>query len=123
MDIVEYRDYCLSFSGVTEDFPFDEQTLVFKVKGKMFALTNVDHFTSFNAKAAPEDGIALREQYAGIKPGYHMNKKHWNTIAVDGSVPDAVMRDLLKNSYDLVVKGLTKKQREELSKTQNPTRQ
>jgi len=114
VDIVEYRDLCLSLPGVTEDFPFDEQTLVFKVMGKMFALTNVDHFTSFNAKATPEDCITLREQYAGIKPGYHMNKKHWNTIAVDGSVPDAVMRDLLKNSYDLVVKGLTKEQQKAL---------
>ena len=90
MDIVQYRDFCLSLPGVTEEFPFDEQTLVFKVMGKMFALTDVDHFTSFNAKATPEDCIALREQYAGIKPGYHMNKQHWNTIAADGSVPDAV---------------------------------
>lgn len=122
MDIVEYRDFCLSLPGVTEDFPFDEQTLVFKVMGKMFALTDVDHFASFNAKATPEDCIALREQYAGIKPGYHMNKQHWNTVAVDGSVPDAVMAELLTNSYDLVVKGLTRKQREELAQIENPTR-
>ena len=122
MDIVQYRDFCLSLPGVTEEFPFDEQTLVFKVMGKMFALTDVDHFTSFNAKATPEDCIALREQYSGIQPGFHMNKKHWNTIAVDGSVPDAVMVQLLKNSYDLVVNGLTKKQREELLNAQNPTR-
>ena len=114
MDIVTFRDYCLQLPGTTEDFPFDEQTLVFKVKGKMFALTNVDHFASFNAKATPEDCIALREQYSSITPGYHMNKKHWNTITLDGSVPDAVMTTLLKNSYDLVVGGLTRKHREEL---------
>ena len=123
MDIVEYRDFCLSLPGVTEDFPFDEQTLVFKVMGKMFALTNVDLFASFNAKATPEDCVALREQYSGITPGYHMNKKHWNTIAADGSVPERVMYELLQNSYDLVVKGLTKKLREELAQATSPTRQ
>jgi len=112
VDIVDYRDFCLSLPGVTEDFPFDEQTLVFKVMNKMFALTNVDHFTSFNAKATPEDCVTLREQYSGIIPGYHMNKKHWNTVAVDGSVPDAMLYQLLRQSYDLVVGGLTKKQRE-----------
>ena len=114
MNIEEYRNFCLGLPGVTEDFPFDVETLVFKVMGKMFALTDVDTFKSFNAKCKPEDCIELREQYSGIKPGYHMSKKHWNTISTDGSVPDELMRELIRNSYDLVVAGLTKKAREEL---------
>jgi predicted DNA-binding protein (MmcQ/YjbR family) len=115
MNIEEYRNYCLSLKGVTEDFPFDEQTLVFKVMSKMFALTDVDSFQSFNAKCQPEDCIELREKYSGINPGFHMNKKHWNTISCDGSVSDALMFQLLKNSYDLVVAGLTKKAKGELN--------
>ena len=114
MNIVEYRNYCIGLPGVTEDFPFDEETLVFKVMGKMFALTDVDTFKSFNTKCKPEDCIELREQYSGIKPGYHMSKKHWNTISTDGSVPDELVYELIRNSYDLVVAGLTKKAREEL---------
>jgi predicted DNA-binding protein (MmcQ/YjbR family) len=116
MNIEEYRNFCLALPGVTEDFPFDVETLVFKVMGKMFALTDVDTFESFNAKCKPEVCIELREQYSGIKPGYHMSKKHWNTIATDGSVPDDLMVDLIRNSYDLVVAGLSKKAREELEK-------
>ena len=82
----------------------------------MFALTDVDIFKSFNAKCKPEDCIELRERYSGIKPGYHMSKKHWNTIFTDGSVPDELMYELISNSYDLVVAGLTKKAREALKK-------
>ncbi|RLD25479.1 MAG: MmcQ/YjbR family DNA-binding protein [Bacteroidetes bacterium] len=114
MNIEDYRNFCLGLPGVTEDFPFDKETLVYKVMGKMFALTDVDTFGSFNAKCKPEDCIDLREQYSGIKPGYHMSKKHWNTISTDGSVPDELMYELIRNSYDLVVAGLTKKAREEL---------
>ena len=116
MNIEEYRNFCLGLPGVTEDFPFDEETLVFKVMGKMFALTDVDIFKSFNAKCKPEDCIELRERYSGIKPGYHMSKNHWNTIFTDGSVPDELMYELISNSYDLVVAGLTKKAREALKK-------
>ena len=116
MNIEEYRSFCLGLPGVSEDFPFDEETLVFKVMGKMFALTDVDIFISFNAKCKPDDCIELREQYSGIKPGYHMSKKHWNTIETDGSVPDELMYKLLRDSYDLVVVGLTKKARTELEK-------
>jgi len=114
MNIEEYRDYCLVLPGVTEEFPFDASTLVFKVMGKMFVLTDVDKFESFNAKADPEYSIELRESYSGINPGFHMSKKHWNTIDTDGSVDDELMFKLLKDSYDLVVGGLTKKLKEEL---------
>lgn len=114
MNIEEYRDFCLALPGVTEEFPFDASTLVFKVMNKVFALTNVDDFKSFNLKADPEYSIELREMYSGINPGFHMNKKHWNTIETDGSVDDVLMYKLIKHSYDLVVKGLTKKLKEEL---------
>jgi predicted DNA-binding protein (MmcQ/YjbR family) len=115
MNIEEYRNFCLELLGVNETFPFDEETLVFKVMGKMFALTDVDTFESFNAKCKPENCIELREQFSGINPGFHMNKKHWNTVSTDGSVPDELMFQLIKQSYELVVAGLTKKAREELS--------
>ncbi|MCA6073613.1 MmcQ/YjbR family DNA-binding protein [Fulvivirga sedimenti] len=114
MDIESFRELCISRPGVTEEFPFDNNTLVFKVMGKMFALADVDHFVSINLKCDPEEAIRLREHYAGIRPGYHMNKKHWNTIEMDGSVPDAVVRELISESYRLVVNGLTRKMREEL---------
>jgi len=114
MNIEEYRDYCLAFPGVTEGFPFDSSTLVFKVMGKMFALTDVDDFRSVNLKADPEYSIELRELYSGIKPGYHMSKIHWNTIDTDGSVEDELIYKLIKDSYDLVVLSLTKKLKEEL---------
>lgn len=109
MNIEEYHNFCLKLPGVTEEFPFDKDTLVFKVMGKMFALTDVDTFESFNAKCDPEDCIELREQYSGINPGYHMSKKHWNTVSTDGSVSDELMYKLIRNSYELVVTGLTKK--------------
>lgn len=109
MNIEQYHNYCLGLPGVTETFPFDEETLVFKVMGKMFALTDVDSFESFNVKCKPEYCIELREQYSGINPGYHMNKKHWITVSTEGSIPDELMYQLIKNSYDLVVTGLTKK--------------
>ena len=119
MNIEEYHNYCLGLTGVTETFPFDEKTLVFKVMGKMFALTDVDTFGSFNAKCKPENCIELREQYSGINPGFHMNKKHWNTISTDGSVPDELMYNLIKESYALVVAGLTKMAKEELLALEN----
>lgn len=115
MDIVAFREFCISKPGVTEGFPFDNQTLVFKVMGKMFALTDVDLFTSINLKCDPEYAVELREKYAGIKPGYHMNKKHWNTVICDGSVSDDMIKKLIDHSYDLVVSGLPKRLKEELN--------
>ena len=114
MNLEVFRTYCLNKPGTTESFPFDNKTLVFKVAGKMFALVDVDLFESANLKCDPEYAVDLREQYAGITPGYHMNKKHWNTISSDGSVPDSLFFELIDHSYDLVVKGLPKKARLEL---------
>lgn len=114
MNIETYRNYCLSKKGVTEGFPFNQNTLVFKVGGKMFALTNVDNFESINLKCNPEYALELREQFVGIKPGYHMNKNHWNTISVNLDVDDKTIFKLIDLSYHLVVKSLTKKKREML---------
>lgn len=114
MNIEEYRDYCLAKPGVTEGFPFNETTLVFKVMGKMFALTDIELFESINLKCNPEKAIELREQYEGINPGYHMSKKHWNTVAVNSDVPRNLLFSLIDESYNLVVDSLTKKLKEEL---------
>lgn len=108
MDIESFRDFCLLKRGVTEEFPFDEETLVFKVMGKIFVLTDVDLFISINLKCDPEWAIELREKYSAILPGYHMNKKHWNTVTIDGSLSDALIRELIDHSYDLVVEKLPK---------------
>ena len=115
MDIESYRAYCLAKPGTTEGFPFDQQTLVFKVMGKMFALTNVDLFTSVNLKCDPEEAVRLREKYDAVQPGYHMNKKHWNTVLMDGSIPDAKIKHWINHSYELVVASLPKKLRVELA--------
>jgi predicted DNA-binding protein (MmcQ/YjbR family) len=102
MNIEQYREYCIGFEGVTEEFPFDNHTLVFKVYGKMFALTDVEDFTSINLKCDPEKAVELREQYSSVLPGYHMNKKHWNTVLIDGSIPDKFIFEWIKDSYWLV---------------------
>lgn len=111
MNIEEFRTYCLSKRGVTESFPFGEETLVFKVMDKIFALAGLDaHPANANLKCDPEKAIELREEYDGlIYPGYHMNKKHWNTVEIEGNLPPALIVELVDHSYDLVVKGLTKK--------------
>jgi predicted DNA-binding protein (MmcQ/YjbR family) len=115
MDIEFFREYCLSKKGVTEGFPFDANTLVFKVMEKMFALTNVELFESVNLKCNPERAVELRETARGIIPGYHMNKKHWNTVFTDESVDDSLFLELVDHSYDLVVEGMTKKMKKELA--------
>jgi predicted DNA-binding protein (MmcQ/YjbR family) len=105
----------LSKPGVTEETPFDEVTLVFKVMGKMFALTALDATDfSVNLKCDPEKAEALREQYPAVQPGYHMNKRHWNTVAIDGTIPVKVIKQMIDESYALVVAGLPKKIREQL---------
>ena len=106
MNIESFRDFCLSKKGVTEEFPFDELTLVYKVMGKMFALTDVDNFKSINLKCDPERAMELREKYHAILPGYHMNKKHWNTVEIDGSISDTFLEELIMHSYELVVEKL-----------------
>jgi predicted DNA-binding protein (MmcQ/YjbR family) len=118
MNLETYYQYCLAKKGVTEHFPFDEDTLVFKVSGKMFALTSLKEWENgnpaLNLKSDPDYGAELRAEYDDIQPGYHMSKIHWNTIKVNAGVPDQLIKELITHSYEQVVKGLTKKQREEL---------
>ena len=115
MNIEEYREYCMAKPGVTEEFPFDQQTLVFKVMGKMFALCDVDLFQSVNLKCDPDKAVELRERYEGVNPGYHMSKKHWNTVEMDGSIPDNLFREWIDDSYNLVVAKLPRKLRDQLN--------
>ena len=96
---------------MTEEFPFGEETLVYKVMGKMFALTDVITFQSINLKCDPEEAIELREKYDAVQPGYHMSKKHWNTVLMDGSLPDKLVLSWIDNSYLLVGTSLTKSQK------------
>lgn len=114
MNIETFREYCLNKNGVTEEFPFDETTLVFKVMGKIFALTDLEEKFSVNLKCDPEIAIELREKYTAVKSGYHMNKKHWNTIYVDGSVSDKLLKSWIDASYKLVADKLTKVKKVEL---------
>ncbi len=114
MNIEELREYCISKKGVTEGFPFDEVTLVFKVGGKMFALTNLDGEPSVNLKCNPEKAVELREQYSAIIPGYHMSKLHWNTVYMDRSLPENLIKELIDLSYELVLASLPKAKRNEV---------
>ncbi|MES2397676.1 MAG: MmcQ/YjbR family DNA-binding protein [Bacteroidota bacterium] len=115
MNIEELREYCISKKGVTESLPFGPETLVFKVMGKAFLLTGMDgRPLQFNVKCDPEKAIELREKYTCVIPGYHMNKKHWNTIIVDGTVSTNLLHVWITDSYDLVVSGLTRKAKQEL---------
>jgi predicted DNA-binding protein (MmcQ/YjbR family) len=114
MNIEEFRDYCLNKKGVTEETPFDVNTLVFKVMGKMFALTGIEQFASINLKCDPEKALELREKYHAVIPGYHMNKKHWNTVQMDLSIPNHIINSWIDNSYDLVTASLTKVLKKEL---------
>ncbi|MCW5911891.1 MAG: MmcQ/YjbR family DNA-binding protein [Cyclobacteriaceae bacterium] len=111
MNIEQFQSYCLAKPGVTEEFPFGEETLVYKVMGKMFALADVTLFESINLKCDPEQAVALREQYPAVLPGYHMNKKHWNTVQMDGSLPDKLVKSWIDDSYNLVVASLPVKVR------------
>jgi predicted DNA-binding protein (MmcQ/YjbR family) len=111
MNIEELRTYCLSKKGTTESFPFDEDTLVFKVMGKMFCLVSLSEPDSINLKCDPELAIELREKYNAVTPGYHMNKKMWNTVVMDHSVSKKLLCQWIDHSYDEVVKKLTKAER------------
>lgn len=114
MNIEEIRNYCLSKKGAIETFPFDEVTLVFKVMDKMFGLVPLDGDLSINLKCDPEKAIALREEFPCVQPGYHMSKKHWNTVIIDSSVSANQIYQWIDDSYNLIVGGLSKKLREEL---------
>lgn len=109
MNVEEIRDFCLSLKGVTESFPFDETTLVFKVMGKIFCLMNLDGALSLNLKNRPEKNLEMREQFPCVQPGYHMNKVHWNTVWVDGSVSARQLMAWIRESYEVVVDGLPRK--------------
>lgn len=111
MNIETLRSYCLSKKNVTEGFPFDNDTLVFKVMGKAFLLISIKEPVCFNVKCDPEYAAELREQYPEVKPAYHMNKKHWNTVFINGSVHERNLLKWIDDSYNLVIKGLSKKDR------------
>lgn len=112
MHIEEFRAYCLAKDHVTEEFPFGPDTLVFKAMGKMFALTGLDNPTFLvNLKADPEKSILLRDEYPEIAPGYHMNKKHWNTVNFEGNLSLKMLKQLIDESYLLVLNSIPKKHR------------
>ncbi len=115
MNIEEIRDYCLSKDQVTEGFPFDNTTLVFKVCGKMFALLSLETDHSINLKCEPEKAIELRAKYDFVIPGYHMNKTHWNTVAFVDQVNSELVKQWIDDSYRLIVESLPAKQREKIS--------
>ena len=125
MDIIQLREYCLNFKGATEDFPFDEDTLVFKVMGKMFALVGLEKWEmgnpAINLKCDSEKAIELREKYPEeIYAGYHMSKKHWNTVVINGSqLTEKQIKHFINHSYELVVSKLTKKQKQELKEMES----
>lgn len=116
MTLDHIREYCLKKKFVTEEFPFGENTFVYKVLGKMFLLTHLNPPLSINIKSDPENAIEQRERYEAVQPGYHMNKKHWNTISIDGSIPAKLIFQWIDDSYDLVVKSLPKTKREKIMK-------
>ena len=111
MNIEQIREHCIVKKGVTEEFPFDEDTLVFKVMGKMFLLISVSEPNSFNVKCDPELAVELRERYSCVIPGWHMNKSKWNTVLLDASVSDSLLKEWIDHSYHQVVAGLPKKVR------------
>ena len=114
MNVEDIRLYCLKKKAVTESFPFDDTSLVFKVANKMFALVNLRDNQSINLKCDPDKALELREHYSAVLPGYHMNKKLWNTVVLDNSVSDQVIKEWIDDSYYLVVENLPKKLRQEL---------
>ena len=115
MDLASFREYCLSQPGATEDMPFGEDVLVFRVGGKMFALAPLDEVpATANLKCDPNLALELRDRYEQVTPGYHMNKKHWNTVEIDCGIPDAELGKMIDHSYELVTKSLPKARRKNL---------
>lgn len=114
MHIESFREFCLVHKGVTEGFPFDHKTIVFKVGGKMFALADIEEFDSFNVKCDPDLAVELRERYQAVKPGFHMNKTHWNTVYIDQDMSDDLLLEQIENSYQLIFQSLPKKTQHEI---------
>lgn len=112
MTLEFFRNHCIALPGVTEDTPFYPTTICFRVGGKIFAITDIENFEYINLKCDPERAIELRERYDGITPGYHMNKKLWNSVSVSGNVPDLLILELAVHSYELIRDSLPKKVRE-----------
>ena len=109
VDLEAFRHYCLSKTAATESTPFGDDVLVFKVSGKMFAVAALDELpATANLKCDPDLALELRDRFEQVRPGYHMNKKHWNTVEIDSGIPDAELRRMVDHSYDLVVRGLPK---------------
>jgi predicted DNA-binding protein (MmcQ/YjbR family) len=115
MDLSKFREYCLSKPDATEGTPFGPDVLVFKVGGKIFALASLDEVpATANLKCDPDLALELRDRYEQVTPGYHMNKKHWNTVEIESGIPDVELRKMIDHSYELVVKSLPRKAREKL---------
>jgi predicted DNA-binding protein (MmcQ/YjbR family) len=115
MDLAQFREYCLSKPRATEGTPFGPDVLVFKVRGKMFALAALEEVpTTVNLKCEPDLALELRDRYEQVRPGYHMNKKHWNTVEIESGIPDAEVRRMIDHSYQLVIKSLPKAERKKL---------
>jgi len=117
MNIEDVREYCLSKRGVSDSFPFDASTLVFKVLGRIFLLTDLESEFCINIKCNPDLAVELRERYSCVEPGYHMNKTCWNTVLIDGSIPDDELYRWIDHSYDEVVSKMSKKQKDLLEKS------
>lgn len=115
MDIESIRNYCLQKTGVTEELPFDEDSPVYKVIGKIFVIASLTPPYSINLKCDPEKAIELRERYDAVTPGYHMNKTHWNTVDLENNIPPKLIKEWIDHSYDLVVRGLSIKQQGKLA--------
>ena len=115
MNLETFREYCLAKPGAKETTPFGDDTLVFKVAGKMFALAGLDEVPArANLKCDPDRALELRDRYEEVQPGYHMSKKHWNTVELEGGIPEAELRKMIDKSYELVVQGLSKAARKKL---------
>ena len=115
MNLEQFREYCIQKPHVTEHFPFDNETLVFKVSGKIFALVNINSFQFVNLKCDPERSIELREQYDAIRAAYRMNKKHWNSVSVYSGLENKLFLELVDHSYNLIFQSLPNKRRDELA--------
>ena len=122
MNLETFREYCLGKPNATESTPFGDDVLVFKVGGKIFALASLDEIpATANLKCDPDLALDLRDRYEQVRPGYHMNKKHWNTVEIEGGIPDAELRKMIDHSYDLVVKS-TAKRAAQSRRTSTPSR-